>query len=48
MRKKWFGRLLSIIVAGAMVFNIASVRAYADESAPGKYVKDVFIAYGKT
>ena len=48
MRKKWFGRLLSIIVAGAMVFNIASVRAYADASAPGNYVKDVFIAYGKT
>ena len=48
MRNKWFGRLVSILLAGAMVFNIASVRAYADENAPGKYVKEAFIAYGKT
>ncbi len=48
MIHKWFVRVLSVILAGAIVFNIAAVRAFADEDAPGQYVKDVFIAYGKT
>lgn len=47
MKTGWIKRALSIILTGAMIFNLALAGVYADD-APGKYVSDVFIAYGKT
>ena len=38
-------KLIAVVLAGAMLLNMGVARAYADESA-GKYVSDVFIAYG--
>ena len=50
MKSKWMSKIMSFVLAAAMLFNLAAVRAYADEPAenPGKYVSEVFIAYGKT
>ena len=51
MKIRQVKRILSLIIAGAMVFNMAAVRVNAEEAndpGEGKYVKDVFIAYGKT
>ena len=56
MRKEWVRKLLSMMLAAAMVFNLAAVHTYAEESdtdpadgpGEGKYVKEVFIAYEKT
>ena len=54
MKANWIKRALSIVLAGAMVICLlatAGVPAavYAEESEGcGKYVSDVFIAYGKT
>ena len=49
VRTGWITKALSVIIAGAMIFNMTSVRAFAEEKAgSGKYVSDVFIAYGKT
>ena len=45
MKFKWMNKLIALVLAGAMMLNMGVVRAYADESA-GKYVSDVFIAYG--
>ncbi|MBQ6354508.1 MAG: hypothetical protein IJJ07_06160 [Lachnospiraceae bacterium] len=45
-----FKKLVAMGLAGTMMFNMASVRAFAadDDKTGGKYVSDVFIAYGKT
>ena len=44
--------MLSLVLAGAMTVCLAaagtSVRTYAEETEGGKYVSDVFIAYGKS
>ena len=50
--RRLFGKLISLILAGTMAFNMTAFSAFADEPASGettgKYVSDVFIAYGKT
>ncbi len=53
MKTGWIRRAISVVLAGVMsvcLFSAASVPAavYADETEGGKYVSDVFIAYGKT
>ena len=50
MIMKRIKRALAVILAGTMMFNMAAVSAFAEESAEntGKYVSEVFIAYGKT
>ena len=51
MKTKGMNRIISFLLAGAMIFNLSAMGAYADEAkdaGSGKYVSDVFIAYGKT
>ena len=48
MKKRWFKRLTACVLAGALVFNFSALSAFAADSAQGKYVSNVFIAYGKT
>ena len=51
MKTKRMNRIISFLLAGAMIFNLSAMGAYADEAkdaGSGKYVSDVFIAYGKT
>ncbi len=51
MKTRWITKMLSLVLAGAMTVCLTtagtSVRAYAEETEGGKYVSDVFIAYGK-
>ena len=46
MRTAFRARVLSCLLAAAMTFNVAAVSVSADDS-KGKYVQDVFIAYGE-
>ena len=49
MKLKWMNKLIAIILAGSMLLNMGVTHAYAEGGEPsGKYVSDVFIAYGKT
>lgn len=51
MKLGWVKRMMALVLAGAMLFNMAAVSVFAEETegdASGKYVSDVFIAYGKT
>ena len=53
MKTGWIKRAISVILSGIMsvcLFSAAGVPAavYADETEGGKYVSDVFIAYGKS
>ena len=41
-------KMLAAVLAGTMIFNMAAMGVSAEESKGGKYVSDVFIAYGKT
>ena len=52
MKTNWIKKTLSVVLAGAMVVCLAqaavpSAGVYAEEAEGGKYVSDVFIAYGK-
>ena len=51
MKSGWLYKILPVILAGVMSFNLASVNAFAEtenSTEGGKYVSDVFIAYGKS
>ena len=53
MKTNWIKKTLSLVLAGAMVVCLATAadkpaEIYAEESKDGKYVSDVYIAYGKT
>lgn len=58
MKNRWLSRVIAFVLAGAMTVCLASaaaptVKVYAEETEggsenTGKYVSDVFIAYGKT
>ena len=51
MKRSCIKRMMALVLAGAMLFNMAAVSVFAEEAegdASGKYVSDVFIAYGKT
>ena len=54
MKTNRIKKILSVLLAGAMVICLSAAagvpaKAYADEAEDGgKYVSDVFIAYGKT
>ncbi len=52
MKNKWIRKVLSCVLAGVMALGLTAAAgmpatAWAEESG-GKYVSDVFIAYGKT
>ena len=52
MKTSWIKRALTFVLAGAMVVCLASAAApsagvHAEEAERGKYVSDVYIAYGK-
>ena len=46
MRTAFRAKVLSCLLAAAMTFNVAAVSVSAEDS-KGKYVQDVFIAYGE-
>ena len=53
MKNKWIRNALSWFLAGAMTLCLAAAAGmpatvWAEEKGGGKYVGDVFIAYGKT
>ena len=53
MKMNWIKKPLSLVIAGAMVFCLVAAAGkpaalYAEEAEGGKYVSEVFIAYGKT
>ena len=54
MKTNWIKKALSVVLAGAMVICLsatagAPTSVFAEESeGGGKYVSDIFIAYGKT
>ena len=52
MKTGWMKKLLAVALSGAMTVGLAAAAApsafAAEEEAGGKYVSDVFIAYGKT
>ena len=58
MKNRWLSKVIAFVLAGAMTVCLASaaaptVKVYAEETEggsenTGKYVSDVFIAYGKT
>ena len=41
-------RLIAALLVLAMLLTVPAAPARADETSGGKYVSDVFIAYGKT
>ena len=47
MKRSVFTKLLSCVLAAIMVFTAFAVSASAAEKNAGKYIKDVFIAYGE-
>ena len=51
MKANYLKRIITVILTCAMVFNFTAMAAHAEEAegeTAGKYVSDVFIAYGKT
>ncbi len=55
MKKNWLNKIVTFMLTAVMVFNLAAIQVHAegDDADPadgpgeGKYVKEVFIAYGK-
>ena len=47
MKRSFFTKLLSVFLAMVMTFTTLAVSVSAAENNSGKYVKDVFIAYGE-
>ncbi len=52
MKNNWFRKAISVMLAGALTVCLAATAAvpttaFAEEAEGGKYVSDVFIAYGK-
>ncbi|MBQ6354507.1 MAG: hypothetical protein IJJ07_06155 [Lachnospiraceae bacterium] len=48
MKLGWMKKVIAVVLSGAMMFNLSAVSAFAADDEGGKYVQDVFIAYGKT
>ena len=47
MKTSFFKKILSCLLAVLMIFPVCAVAVNAAENSSGKYVKDVFIAYGE-
>ena len=48
MKFGWMKKVVAAALSGAMMFNLSAANAFAADDEGGKYVQDVFIAYGKT
>ena len=47
MKCRWMNRLIAVVLTAAVLLNMGGMHAYAEEEgSSGKYISDVFIAYG--